>query len=350
MVSPTRRRDAVDQVERRLAVSQRRACRTLEQPRSTQRYRAQRCVQDRPLVQRILELVRRHPRYGYRRVTALLRGEGRRVNRKRVYRLWRQEGLRVPKKQRKKRRLGRSANGLIFGDGQGSGAPWREPFVVLTRCTFDRAEMTLSDCLVTLRDCLIEHSPRALILRGYANLVEANTVIGEPLVVIREGSFQQPLFIDGIHAGDVTNDGGLWLEPGNYFLGPNNIFQNNLYPVRVNGGLLAGSAVPATGNTINRIVTLGHGGVRTWADVGVPYLVDGFTDAGILTIQPEVTVEFLPPAGLIFSASNWLTADGLPEAPITFRGYKGQQWESLLFAHQIGPRMEYCNFTTEKSP
>ena len=59
----------------------------------------------------MLELVRRHPRYGYRRIWALLRAEGWRVNRKRVYRLWRRNGLRVPKKQRKKRRLGSSANG-----------------------------------------------------------------------------------------------------------------------------------------------------------------------------------------------------------------------------------------------
>lgn len=61
----------------------------------------------------MLELVRRHPRYGYRRVTVLLRNEGWFVNRKRVYRLWRQEGLKVPQKQRKKRRLGSSANGLV---------------------------------------------------------------------------------------------------------------------------------------------------------------------------------------------------------------------------------------------
>src|SRR6185295_8833313 len=50
------------------------------------------------------------PRYGYRFITAKLRQEGWRVNRKRVYRLWRREGLKVPKKKRKKRRLGTSEN------------------------------------------------------------------------------------------------------------------------------------------------------------------------------------------------------------------------------------------------
>jgi transposase InsO family protein len=48
------------------------------------------------------ELVREHPRYGYRRMWALLRGEGWRVNRKRIWRLWRREGFKVPQKQRKK--------------------------------------------------------------------------------------------------------------------------------------------------------------------------------------------------------------------------------------------------------
>lgn len=53
-----------------------------------------------------------NPRYGYRRITALLRREGWRVNPKRVLRLWREEGLKVPVNQRKKRRLGCSANSV----------------------------------------------------------------------------------------------------------------------------------------------------------------------------------------------------------------------------------------------
>ena len=82
-------------------VSERRACQVLAQPRSTQRYVARTRDDEKALVQRMLELVRRHPRYGYRRVWALLRRDGFRVNRKRVYRLWRKEGLKVPRKQRK---------------------------------------------------------------------------------------------------------------------------------------------------------------------------------------------------------------------------------------------------------
>jgi putative transposase len=57
------------------------------------------------LVARIIALARQYGRYGYRRITALLRNEGWRVNHKRVERLWRQEGLKVPKKQPKRGRL-----------------------------------------------------------------------------------------------------------------------------------------------------------------------------------------------------------------------------------------------------
>jgi len=99
-------------VSEKLNVSQRRACRALSQPRSTQRYVAQQRNGERVLVERMHELALRHPRYGYRRIAVLLRREGWRVNRKRVVRLWRKEGLKVQKKQLKRKRLvdGSSAN------------------------------------------------------------------------------------------------------------------------------------------------------------------------------------------------------------------------------------------------
>ena len=81
------------------------------QPRSTQRYATHRIELDKPLVSAMLKWAARYPRYGYRRITALLRREGWRVNKKRVHRLWVAHGLKVPKKQRKKRRLGLEDNG-----------------------------------------------------------------------------------------------------------------------------------------------------------------------------------------------------------------------------------------------
>ncbi len=59
------------------------------------------------------ELAREHPRFGYRRIVALLRREGWSVNPKRLHRLWRQAGLQVRRKQRKRRRVGTGENGTI---------------------------------------------------------------------------------------------------------------------------------------------------------------------------------------------------------------------------------------------
>ena len=86
-------------------MSERRACAVLNQPRSTQR-RMKHVPSDEPrLLKRIVELASDYGRYGYRRVTALLRREGWTVNHKRVERLWRREGLKVPQKQPKRKRL-----------------------------------------------------------------------------------------------------------------------------------------------------------------------------------------------------------------------------------------------------
>ena len=99
------------------------------QSRSSQRYQPQVREDEPRLVKRMLELVRQYPRYGYRFITAKLRQEGWMVNPKRIYRLWRREGLKVPKKKRKKRRLGMSANGCQRRKAQGRNDVWCWDFV-----------------------------------------------------------------------------------------------------------------------------------------------------------------------------------------------------------------------------
>jgi len=95
----------VDTVLRTLKVSERRACRVLGQARNTQRHSPHIKNDEERLVARIVELVTLYGRYGYRRITALLKQEGWKVNHKRVERIWRREGLKVPQKQPKRRRL-----------------------------------------------------------------------------------------------------------------------------------------------------------------------------------------------------------------------------------------------------
>ncbi len=113
----------------RLEVSQRRACQVLDQPRGTQRYQSCRANQDKVLVGAIKRLSRLHPRYGYRRITALLRAEGWRVNRKRVYRLWCQEGLKVPGNKGKRKRLGDSENSCLHRKAEHINHVWSYDFV-----------------------------------------------------------------------------------------------------------------------------------------------------------------------------------------------------------------------------
>jgi transposase InsO family protein len=95
----------VQQAIEALHVSERRACRVIGQPRGTQRYRKRLLDDEILLTQRIIELATQYGRYGYRQVTALLKNEGWIVNHKRVERIWRKEGLKVPKKQPKRGRL-----------------------------------------------------------------------------------------------------------------------------------------------------------------------------------------------------------------------------------------------------
>ena len=86
-------------------MTERRACRVLGQPRTTQRYQSIVADDEGPLTAAVIRLAGQYGRYGYRRVTALLRAEGWHVNHKRVERIWRREGLKVPAKQPKRGRL-----------------------------------------------------------------------------------------------------------------------------------------------------------------------------------------------------------------------------------------------------
>ena len=95
----------MNHVRSQLPVSERRACAVVGQSRATQR-RTPKIRGDEPaLTEAIVRLAKKYGRYGYRRVRQLLVDESWRVSVKRVYRIWRREGLKVPKKQPKRGRL-----------------------------------------------------------------------------------------------------------------------------------------------------------------------------------------------------------------------------------------------------
>jgi transposase InsO family protein len=95
----------IDHITKKMKVSVRRACQVLGIGRSTYHYQSTTTPLESALTDRIIELALQYGRYGYRRITALLRADGWYVNHKRVERIWRQEGLKVPARQPKRRRL-----------------------------------------------------------------------------------------------------------------------------------------------------------------------------------------------------------------------------------------------------
>ena len=86
-------------------MSERRVCGVIGQPRATQRYQGTELDDEVGLTAAIIGYATRYGRYGYRRILAMLRGDGWVVNHKRMERIWRQEGLKVPQKQPKRGRL-----------------------------------------------------------------------------------------------------------------------------------------------------------------------------------------------------------------------------------------------------
>ncbi len=201
--------------------------------------------------------------------------------------------------------------------------PTIRPFVRVERCTFNSSSATISDAITVLTNNLFNNSGCSL-LRGFTDVTTTNTFTNSNFSLNRQESVQ-PLYIDGVHASNSTT-AGLVLSGGNYFVGPNTLLQNNPFPVALEGGLLPGSAIPLTGNTINAIDvgTGGFAGRGRWSELGLPYrLTQPATSlpGGDLTIDPNVIVEAADAgAALRFRSTRHGVLKGLPNTPIVFRG------------------------------
>jgi len=169
----------VRHVRSALGISERRACRTLGQARSTQRRLPKVRADEAALREAVVRLASTYGRYGYRRITALLRSEGWQVNAKRVERLWRREGLKVPRRQPKRARLWLNDGSCIRLRPCWPGHVWAYDFVqdrtrdgrkfrMLTVIDeFSREclaivvarRLTADDVLQALADLFVEHGP-----------------------------------------------------------------------------------------------------------------------------------------------------------------------------------------------
>lgn len=225
--------------------------------------------------------------------------------------------------------------------------PTTDPFIRIERCTFTSSSAFITDAITVLEENMFNTSTCS-VLRGFADITATNTFMNGSFSLNRQESVQ-PLYINGVHASNSTT-AGLVLSGGNYFVGSNTVLQNNPFPVALEGGLLPGSAIPITGNTVNAI-DVGNGGFAgrgRWSQLGLPYrLTQPTTDlpGGDLTIDPGAIVEATNSnAALRFRSTRHGVLKGLPSAPIVLRGLNGQLWEGLLFGTNstTGCRLEYC--------
>jgi transposase InsO family protein len=173
----------VAKVLKQFRISERRACAVLGQHRSTQRKLARGRDDEAALTADIIELAKTYGRYGYRRITALLRHAGWALNAKRVQRIWRQEGLKVPHKQPKRGRLWLNDGSCVRLRAQRPNHVWSYDFVedrthdgrkFRILCVIDeftrealaiRAKRRLNstDVLETLADLMILRGPPAYV-------------------------------------------------------------------------------------------------------------------------------------------------------------------------------------------
>lgn len=196
-----------------LNVSERRACEVLGQPRSTQRRRPGRAERDQVLMERMKQVSRDNPRYGYRRVWADLRREGWAVNRKRVQRLWQQAGLRVPTKQIKRRRLGSGENGCAVKRAEYPNHVWSYDFL-MDRTEDGRQLKLLPVVDEYTRECLAIEVDRSItskeVIEVLSRLIEQQ---GEPGYIRSDNG---PEFIAEAVKSWLTESGvgTLYIEPG----------------------------------------------------------------------------------------------------------------------------------------
>jgi transposase InsO family protein len=168
---------AVKHLKQQMNVSERRACEVISQPRMTHRYKIKQPDKDKALTETIKRLARKYPCYGYRFITAKLRQEGWQVNKKRVQRIWRKEGLQVPYRRKFKKAKGSSENSCAVKKAQYPNHVWTYDFMS------DQTEDGRKLKLLTVLDEFTRESPAIEVGRS----IRAKDVIAvlEYLFVVR---------------------------------------------------------------------------------------------------------------------------------------------------------------------
>jgi putative transposase len=230
MVSPSRRRDAVSYLCRRHPVSERRACKLVGQYRSTQRYSAQPPEFELRLVKRMNDLATEHPRWGYRKIWQLLRLEGFAVNKKRIERLWRLEGHKVPatKKTHGQKAVGGVAGSTWNLQADRPNAIWSYDFVS-ARTDDGMALRILNVVDEYTRRCLASHVDRHIGAGAVTDvLAGVFAVYGRPGAIRSDNG--REFIADSLRAWlEAQHVGQIFIQKGSP--------QQNAYVERFNGSM-----------------------------------------------------------------------------------------------------------------
>ena len=159
-------------------LSERRACRLVNQPRGTQRYLPTQREDEDALTQAIITAASRYGRYGYRRITAVLRDDGRQVGKDRVERIWRREGLKVPQKQKPRGRLWLNDGSCVRLRPERRNHVWSYDFV---------SAKTYDGRTVRMLNLIDEHSRECLLIRSERRWSSAMVIEALADVMVMKG-------------------------------------------------------------------------------------------------------------------------------------------------------------------
>ena len=168
-------------MRQKLATSERRTCKTVGMARSTQQYKARKAPDDEALRLDLIRLAKQYGYYGYRKIAELLRVEGWHVNHKKVERLWREEGLQLPERHKKRKRLYHRDSSVIrlrpkyrnhiwsidfVHDKLSSGRPYKmltvlEEYTREALCVHVRPSMGAAEVLEAIYPLILKHGKPA---------------------------------------------------------------------------------------------------------------------------------------------------------------------------------------------
>jgi putative transposase len=181
-----------------MGISERRACRAIGHPRSTQRHDRKIPDDEEHLVNRIVRLATQYGRYGYRRITALLRNDGWRVNHKRVERIWRREGRKVPQKQPKRGRLWLNDGSCIHLRPMRKDHVWSYD-MAMERTSDGRSLRILAVIDEYTRECLSLHVARRIRSGDVLDqLYELFLTKGMPEYIRSDNVLRQRIYLSGL--------------------------------------------------------------------------------------------------------------------------------------------------------